>query len=112
MARFLAKNIVAAGLVEKCTVSLAYAIGVPEPVAVDVDTHDTGMRPEAVLEQAISTVFDLTPAGMIRLLRLDEPGFAQYCNYGHFTHPNAPWEETDCAAMLREACELIMEDAI
>ena len=109
MARFLAKNIVAAGLADKCTVSLAYAIGVPEPVAVDVDTHDTGMCPEAVLEQAITTVFDLTPAGIIRLLRLDEPGFAQWCNYGHFTHPSAPWEETDCADLLREACEMIME---
>ena len=104
MARYIAKNIVAAGLAERCTVSLAYAIGRAEPVAVDIDTHQTGKYAEAVLEQAVRAVFDLTPAGMIRTLGLDRPIFARFCNYGHFTHQDAPWEQTDKAAALADAC--------
>ncbi len=104
MARYIAKNIVAAGLAERCTVSLAYAIGRAEPVAVDIDAHQTGKYPEAVLEQAVRAVFDLTPAGMIAALGLDRPIFARFCNYGHFTHQDAPWEQTDRAAALSEAC--------
>ena len=104
MARYIAKNIVSAGLAEECTVSLAYAIGRAEPVAVDIDTHQTGECPETVLEQAVRTVFDLTPGGMIRTLGLDRPIFSQFCNYGHFTHSNAPWEQTDKAELLAEVC--------
>ena len=103
MARYIAKNIVVAGLAEKCTVSLAYAIGRAEPVAVDIDAHQTGKYPEAVLAQAVRAVFDLTPAGMISALGLDRPIFAQFCNYGHFTHQDAPWEQTDRAAALVDA---------
>ena len=105
MARYIAKNIVAAGLAEECTVSLAYAIGRAEPVAVDIDTHQTGEYAEAVLAQAVRAVFDLTPSGMIRTLGLDRPIFAQFCNYGHFTHQDAPWEQTDKTAALADACE-------
>ncbi len=104
MARYIAKNIVAAGLAERCTVSLAYAIGRAEPVAVDIDAHQTGKYAEAVLEQAVRAVFDLTPAGMIHALGLNRPIFAQFCNYGHFTHQDAPWEQTDKAAALADAC--------
>ncbi len=104
MARYIAKNIVAAGLAERCTVSLAYAIGRAEPVAVDIDLHETGRYPEAVLEQAVREVFDLTPGGIIRTLGLDRPIFAPFCNYGHFTHQDAPWEQTDRTAALTEAC--------
>ena len=104
MARYIAKNLVAAGLAERCTVSLAYAIGRAEPVAVDIDAHQTGKYPEAVLEQAVRAVFDLTPAGMISALGLDRPIFAQFCNYGHFTHQDAPWERTDRADALAGAC--------
>ena len=104
MARYIAKNLVAAGLAEHCTVSLAYAIGRAEPVAVDIDAHQTGKYPEAVLEQAVRAVFDLTPAGMISALGLDRPIFARFCNYGHFTHQDAPWEQTDRTAALAEAC--------
>lgn len=104
MARYIAKNIVAAGLAERCTVSLAYAIGKADPVAVDVDAHGTGEYPDQVLEQAVRGVFDLTPEGMIRTLGLDKPIFARFCNYGHFTHPDAPWEQTDKAQALAEAC--------
>ena len=106
MARYIAKNIVAAGLAERCTVSLAYAIGRAEPVAVDIDAHQTGKYPEAVLEQAVRAVFDLTPAGMISALGLDRPIFARFCNYGHFTHQDAPWEQTGQAAVLAEACQM------
>ena len=104
MARYIAKNIVAAGLAERCTVSLAYAIGRAEPVAVDINAHQSGKYPEAVLEQAVRAVFDLTPAGMISALGLDRPIFARFCNYGHFTHQDAPWERTDRAAVLADIC--------
>lgn len=104
MARYIAKNIVAAGLAKKCTISLAYAIGRAEPVAVDIDTHGTGAYSTAVLEQAVRTVFDLTPSGMIRALGLDRPIFARFCNYGHFTHPEAPWEQTDRTELLNNVC--------
>ncbi len=106
MARYIAKNIAAAGLAEKCTVSLAYAIGRAEPVAVDINAHQSGKYPEAVLEQAVRAVFNLTPAGMIAALGLDRPIFARLCNYGHFTHQDAPWEQTGQAAVLAEACQM------
>lgn len=106
MARYIAKNIVAAGLAERCTVSLAYAIGRAEPVAVDIDTHQTGKYPEAVLEQAVRAVFDLTPAGMISALGLDQPIFAKFCNYGHFTHQDAPWEQCNRMEALSESCQM------
>ena len=104
MARYIAKNIVAAGLAERCTVSLAYAIGKAEPVAVDIDTHGTGVYSSAVLEQAVRAAFDLTPSGIIRTLKLDHPMFAQFCNYGHFTYPEAPWEQTDRTELLENVC--------
>ena len=106
MARYIAKNIVAAGLAERCTVSLAYAIGRAEPVAVDIDAHQTGKYPEAVLERAVRAVFDLTPAGMISALGLNRPIFARFCNYGHFTHQDAPWEQCDRTEALSESCQM------
>ena len=106
MARYIAKNLVAAGQAERCTVSLAYAIGRAEPVAVDIDAHQTGKYPEAVLERAVRAVFDLTPAGMISALGLDRPIFARFCNYGHFTHQDAPWEQCDRTEALSESCQM------
>lgn len=106
MARYIAKNIVAARLAEKCTVSLAYAIGVEAPVMVQVDTHGTGKYPKDVLEKAIGLVFDLSPTGMIMTLGLTEPVFARFCNYGHFMHRDAPWEQTDCVELMLEASDL------
>ena len=106
MARYIAKNIVSAGLADRCTVTLAYAIGKAEPVAVNVDTEGTGEYRDDVLEQAVQAVFDLTPAGMRHALGLDKPIFAQFCNYGHFTHPDAPWEQTDKAEVLCNACRI------
>lgn len=110
MARYIAKNIVAAGLASRCTVALAYAIGRAEPVMVDIDTHCTGVYSDAVIERAVREVFDLTPAGMIRTLGLNRPIFARYCNYGHFTHADAPWEQTDCVPMLATACVFAERD--
>ena len=104
MARFIAKNIVAAGIAERCTVSLAYAIGKAEPVAVDVDTHSTGKYPDEVIAAAVQEVFDLTPAGMIRTLGLDQPIYAAFTNYGHFTHSDAPWEQISSTDELKAAC--------
>ncbi len=105
MARYVAKNIVAAGLAERCTVSLAYAIGRAEPVAVDVDTHQTGLYSEDPLERAVRKAFDLTPGGIIRALGLDKPISARYCNYRHFTRQDAPWERADRAAALADICK-------
>ena len=109
MARYLAKNIVAAGLAEKCTVSMAYAIGKAEPLYVQADTHGTGKYPDFVLEEAVKLLFDLTPTGIANTLQLMEPIYQKYCNYGHFTHQSAPWEQTDCAELLWEGCDLAAE---
>ena len=106
MARYLAKNIVAAGLAEKCTVSMAYAIGKAESLYVQADTHGTGVYPDAVLEEAVKLLFDLTPTGMANTLQLMEPMYRKYCNYGHFTHQSALWEQTDCTELLWEGCDL------
>ena len=97
MARYIAKNLVAAGFARRCTVSLAYAIGKAEPVAVDVDAHGTGKYPDSALVRMVQSAFDLTPSGMIRTLGLDRPIFAQYCNNGHFMHSAAPWEQVDAS---------------
>ena len=103
-ARYVAKNIVAAGLADVCTVSLAYAIGQTEPVAVEIDTQESGYYDDAFLTEAVRRVFDFTPAGMIRALDLDKPFFAEVCNNCHFMHPQAAWEQTDKAEKLRMAC--------
>ena len=112
MARYIAKNIVAAGLARECTVGLAYAIGEAEPVAVTVDTHGTSRYSEEVLVKAIRMIFTLTPAEMITILRLDQPIFSQYCNYGHFTHEDAPWEQLDCKQLFLDAAELVEEGRV
>ena len=104
MARYIAKNIVAAGLAERCTVSMAYAIGRAKPVMVEVDAHGTGKYSNAALEQAVRTVCQLTPNGMIDTLGLDKPIFRTVCNYGHFTHADAPWEQTGMTEVLESAC--------
>lgn len=109
MARYLAKNIVVAGLAEKCTVSMAYAIGKAEPLYVQADTHGTGIYPDVVLENAIRMIFDMTPTGMANTLQLMEPMYRKYCNYGHFTHQSALWEQTDCTELLWEGCDLAAE---
>ena len=93
-----------AGLADVCTVSLAYAIGQAEPVAVEIDTQESGYYDDAFLTEAVRRVFDFTPAGMIRALDLDKPFFAEVCNNCHFMHPQAAWEQTDKTEKLRMAC--------
>jgi S-adenosylmethionine synthetase len=102
MARYIAKNIVAAGLAEKCTVQLAYAIGVAEPVSVYVDTHGTGKVDEDRLSEAIRKNFNLTPKGIIETLDLRRPIFRQTARFGHFgrAHDEFTWEKTDKADAL------------
>ncbi len=96
-ARYVAKNIVAAGLAKKCEVQLAYAIGVAEPVSVRVDTFGTGVVAEDKLEEAVTKVFELTPAAIIRTLDLRKPIYKQVAAYGHIgrTDISLPWEKTD-----------------
>lgn len=102
MARYIAKNIVAAGLADKCTVQLAYAIGVAEPVSVFVDTHGTGKVDEGKLSEAVRKNFELTPKGIIEALDLRRPIFKQTAKFGHFgrTNDEFTWERTDKADAL------------
>ena len=95
MARYVAKNIVAAGLCEKCEVQVAYAIGIAEPVSLFVSTFDTGKVPDEKIEKAVSAVFDLTPQGIIRTLDLLKPIYRHTSNYGHFGREGFTWEKTD-----------------
>jgi S-adenosylmethionine synthetase len=105
MARYIAKNIVAAGLAEKCTVQLAYAIGVAEPVSVLIDTHGTGSVDEAKLSEMVRKHFELTPKGIIKMLDLRRPIFKQTARFGHFGRANDEftWERTDKAEALKSA---------
>ena len=105
MARYIAKNIVAAGLADKCTVQLAYAIGVAEPVSVRVDTHGTGQVDEDRLSEVVSKNFDLTPKGIIETLDLRRPIFRATAKFGHFgrTNDEFTWEKTDKADTLLHA---------
>ncbi|MFP7333843.1 methionine adenosyltransferase [Shouchella clausii] len=103
-ARYVAKNIVAAGLADKCEVQLAYAIGVAQPVSIAVNTFGTGKAAEDVLVELVRKHFDLRPAGIIRMLDLRRPIYKQTAAYGHFgrTDVPLPWEATDKAAALKE----------
>ncbi|RIJ63101.1 methionine adenosyltransferase [Rummeliibacillus sp. POC4] len=102
-ARYVAKNIVAAGLAERAEVQLAYAIGVAQPVSIAVDTFGTGKVKESDLVEAVREFFDLRPAGIIKMLDLRRPIYKQTAAYGHFgrTDLNVPWENTDKAAALK-----------
>jgi S-adenosylmethionine synthetase len=100
MARYIAKNIVAAGLAEKVTVQLAYAIGVAEPVSVYVDTHGTGRVDEDKLAQAVRKNFELNPKGIIETLDLRKPIFKETARFGHFGRTGFSWEKTDKADAL------------
>ena len=108
MARYIAKNIVAAGLAERCLVQLAYAIGVAEPVSVLVDTAGTGRTSEMKLAVLVRDTFDLTPQGIIRDLKLRRPIYRKTAAYGHFgrTEEDFPWEATDKSDALRTAAEV------
>ena len=100
MARYVAKNVVAAGLCSRCEVQLAYAIGVAEPVSLLVQGFGTATVPEQRIESAVRDTFDLTPAGIIRCLDLRRPIFRQTAAYGHFGRDGFSWERTDAAERL------------
>lgn len=103
-ARYVAKNIVAAGLADKCEVQLAYAIGVAQPVSISIDTFGTGKVSEDVLIEVVRNNFDLRPAGIIKMLDLRRPIYKQTAAYGHFgrTDIDLPWERTDKAEALKQ----------
>ncbi len=102
MARYVAKNVVGAELAERAEVGLAYAIGVPYPVSIRVDTFGTGKIPEPEIEAAVADVFDLSPAGIISTLQLTRPIFRETSTYGHFGRelPDFTWERTDKSEAL------------
>ena len=108
MARYIAKNVVAAGLADACEVQLSYAIGVAEPISVLVDTEGTAKISEKKISQIIRKLFPLTPKGMIDHLKLARPIYAETSYGGHFGRnlPNFTWEKTDMAAKLRKAAGL------
>ncbi|MCA1754634.1 MAG: methionine adenosyltransferase [Spirochaeta sp.] len=101
MARYVAKNIVAAQLADRCEVQLSYAIGVPFPISVMVDTFGTAKVPETAIEAAVQKVFDLTPRGINQTLELKRPIYEETAAYGHFGRPQFAWEHTDCAGDLQ-----------
>ena len=103
MARYIAKNIVAAKLAERCEVQLAYAIGVPFPVSVMIDTFGTGKVPELKLAEAVTKVFDCSPSGIIQTLDLKKPIYQKTAVYGHFGRKEFSWEKTDKTDALKNA---------
>ncbi|RPJ06955.1 MAG: methionine adenosyltransferase, partial [Spirochaetaceae bacterium] len=105
MARYIAKNIVAAGIAEKCEVQLAYAIGVAEPVSLYINTYGTGKQAEDRIETAVRKVFDMKPAGIIRTLELKKPIYRETAAYGHFGRSQFSWEKTDKTKELLDACK-------
>ena len=107
MARYIAKNIVAAGLADKCQIELAYAIGVAQPVSALVETFGTGKLPDGKLSDLVRRCFDLRPAAIISALDLRRPIYQQTAAYGHFGRPDLdlPWEKTDYVDRVRAAAE-------
>src|SRR5579862_778263 len=107
MGRYVAKNIVAAGLADRCEVQFAYAIGFPDPVSVHVDTFGTGVVSDEAIEQAVCEVFSFKPAAIVKQLNLLRPIYSKTTNYGHFgrTDPEITWEKTDKVEALRKVVE-------
>ncbi|HOE09666.1 MAG TPA: methionine adenosyltransferase, partial [Treponemataceae bacterium] len=103
MARYIAKNVVAAGLAQRCEVQLAYAIGVPFPVSIMVETFETGAIPDEKIADAVKEVFDCTPAGIVKKLDLKRPIYQQTASYGHFGRDCFPWEQVNMVEALKKA---------
>jgi S-adenosylmethionine synthetase len=103
MGRYIAKNIVAAGLASRCEIQLAYAIGVAEPVSIAVDTFGTGQVSDEAIVRAVREVFSCTPKAMIEALDLRRPIYRATSAYGHFGRPEFSWEKTDKTEALRQA---------
>jgi S-adenosylmethionine synthetase len=105
MGRYIAKNIVAAGLADRCEIQLAYAIGVAEPVSISVDTFETGHVSDEAIVKAVREVFSCTPKAMIEALDLRRAIYRPTAAYGHFGRPEFPWERTDKAEALKAAAK-------
>lgn len=105
-ARYVAKNIVAAGLADRCEIQVSYAIGVAEPTSISVETFGTGKVDEALLTQLVRDNFDLRPYGLIEMMNLIQPIYQATAAYGHFGRNEFPWEKTDKAALLRDLAGL------
>lgn len=103
MARYIAKNVVAAGLADRFEVQIAYAIGYPQPVSVHVSTFGTGKVADEKIERAIRAIFDMSPAGIITTLDLKRPIYRATAAYGHFGRPEFPWERVDKVEALKQA---------
>ncbi|NNM54498.1 MAG: methionine adenosyltransferase [Spirochaetales bacterium] len=103
MARYAAKNVVAAGLAQRCEIQVSYAIGVPFPVSIMVDTSGTGVVPDEKIAAAIEKTFDFSPAGIITTLNLLRPIYLATAAYGHFGRAEFPWEKTDKVEALKKA---------
>ncbi len=103
MARYLAKNIVASGLAQKCEIQIAYVIGMKQPVSIMINTENTGLMPDAEIVRLVRKNFDLSPAGIIEKLDLLRPIYRKTACYGHFGRENAgfKWEEKDCAGVFK-----------
>jgi S-adenosylmethionine synthetase len=101
-ARYVAKNIVAAGLAERCELQVSYAIGVAEPTSISLETFGTSKLDEAELIKLIREHFDLRPYGLIEMLKLERPIYRPTAAYGHFGRDEFPWEQTDKAELLRQ----------
>jgi len=108
MARYIAKNLVAAGLCDRVEIQIAYVIGVPEPVSVYINTYGTGKIEDKKLEEIVKKIFDLTPKGIIEKLKLRRPIYKKTAAYGHFGRNDSDftWEQTDMAETLRKEAEL------
>ena len=104
-ARHIAKNIVAAGLAERCEIQLAYAIGVAQPVSVMVDTFGTGKVSDGKLTEAVKATFDLRPEAIISRLNLRRPIYRRTATFGHFGDPSMPWEQLDMVEAIQKACK-------
>jgi len=103
MARYAAKNVVAAGLADRCEIQVSYAIGVPHPISIMVDTFGTGKVPDDRIIQAIQTVFDFSVSGIIKTLDLLKPIYQATSCYGHFGRDTFTWEKTDKVEALQKA---------
>lgn len=108
MCRYIAKNIVASGLAERCEVQLAYAIGVAEPISLYVNTFDSSKIPEKEIEELVRKNFNMKPSGIISQLDLKRPIYRKTAAYGHFgrNEPEFTWEKTDKADVLKKAAGL------
>lgn len=110
-ARWAAKNVVAAGLADRCEIQVAYAIGVAHPLSINIETFGTGRIPDEDIARLINEIFDLRPGAIIRDLKLRRPIYRQVASYGHFGRDdlNLPWEQTNKVEQLRQAAGLVKE---